>query len=513
MSAPYRESGAPEHLALLDYLRRAERRAYQSLAGLDVEESMEALRADSAEVCGEARVRAEIELVDTGATEVARERARRRLRARGSGLLSARTTEVNERVRRWRAEATVTFAGDQLPYLSVPPRLAEIADAAARRRLSTAYWQRTEAVTDDLAEVWARRRAAALELGYRSYAAAYAHWKNLDLDEVATLARATLAATEQRYCTDLARYLDQHVGVDVSDYHACDLPRLFRGGRWDEAFPAGQLLPRTLGAARDLGLDVAALPGVRLDLDARPGKSPRPFCAAVRVPEEIYLVALPTGGQRDYEEVLHELGHVAHFAFADRTAPWELRYLPDDSVAEAVAYLFAGLLYTPEFLVRRFGLTEPAAIEFARYARFLECAMVRRYCAKTLFEIEAHGAGDLASSAGRYAWWLREATRIEVAPQSVLTDTDAGLYSVQYLIAWFLAAHVRQRLVAEFGPAWFASPAARTVVRHIWARANQQTPKTMLAEAAGGSAMDWRPLSAALTDERPDRPGPADRGL
>ena len=46
-----------------------------------------------------------------------------------------------------------------------------------------------------------------------------------------------------------------------------------------------------------------------MDLEARPFKSPRPFCASISVPDEIKLVVNPHGGQQDYRALFHEAGH------------------------------------------------------------------------------------------------------------------------------------------------------------------------------------------------------------
>jgi hypothetical protein len=172
--------------------------------------------------------------------------------------------------------------------------------------------------------------------------------------------------------------------------------------------------------------------------------------------------------------------------------------LPDDSVAEAVAYVFAGLLMEPGFLVQTVGMPKAAAQSFTQYARFLECAMVRRYCAKTLYEIEAYEAADFLATTNRYAELLRDATGAETPPQLALSDTDPGFYSVQYLTAWFLAAHLRERLVRDFGQSWYAEPAAGSTLRDIWRRTNAYTPGTFLSEAADASCLDWKPLCASL---------------
>jgi len=495
-----------DDLGLFHYLVRSSRREHQVLAGLPVEESIESLQACAAQVSNKSQVIREIEQLDR-LSGLERERASRRLLARSSALMSIQVGTLVEKVDTWRASATVTFRGQQHPYHAAPSMLAELPTSADRQELSAAYWRVTDEIADDLARIWVERQKIVVDLGYENYAAAFSHWKALDLPQIEHMARATITETERTYRNDLDWFLDAHANTSRNGFHHCDLPRLFRGQQWDYAFHAEALVTTTLATARGLGVDVTALPGVKLDLDDRHGKTRRPFCVAVTAPGEIHLVAVPSGGQRGYEEVLHEFGHVAHFALTDEALPWDLRLLPDDTVAESVAYLFAELLYSPEFLTRRMGMAEQQAMDFARYARFLECTMVRRYCAKVLFEVEAHTSGDLAASAPRYAWWLESVTGMEVPQQSVLTETDTGLYAVQYLLAWFLAAQIRERLHADFGPNWFDNPSARPSLRRIWSQACRHTPATLLAETTGATSLDWHPLCDDLATTRTaDRP-------
>ena len=49
----------------------------------------------------------------------------------------------------------------------------------------------------------------------------------------------------------------------------------------------------------------------------RPKKSPRAFCAPVRVPGEVYLVLSPVGGRDDFSVLFHEAGHAEHYANVD----------------------------------------------------------------------------------------------------------------------------------------------------------------------------------------------------
>ena len=62
---------------------------------------------------------------------------------------------------------------------------------------------------------------------------------------------------------------------------------------------------------------------IRLDTGEREGKRSRAFCAPVRVPDEVYLVLRPHGGQTDWNTFLHELGHALHFAYMRPDLPFE----------------------------------------------------------------------------------------------------------------------------------------------------------------------------------------------
>ena len=77
------------------------------------------------------------------------------------------------------------------------------------------------------------------------------------------------------------------------------------------------------------------------DIESRPNKSPRAFCAPVRVPGEVYLVIAPVGGRDDYATLFHEGGHTEHSASVAPELPFEFRCLGDNSISETYAFLFA----------------------------------------------------------------------------------------------------------------------------------------------------------------------------
>ena len=62
------------------------------------------------------------------------------------------------------------------------------------------------------------------------------------------------------------------------------------------------MLPALEATLSDLGIDLRAQENVHLDLEERPRKTPRAFCAPIEVPGRVMLVIQPIG--RLLEEVL-----------------------------------------------------------------------------------------------------------------------------------------------------------------------------------------------------------------
>src|SRR5205814_8350999 len=68
---------------------------------------------------------------------------------------------------------------------------------------------------------------------------------------------------------------------------------------------------------REMGIDPLAAGRIRLDTGEREGKRSRAFCAPLRIPDEVYLVLHPHGGQTDWstfrsEEHTSELQSLRH---------------------------------------------------------------------------------------------------------------------------------------------------------------------------------------------------------
>jgi hypothetical protein len=392
----------------------------------------------------------------------------------------ATKAEAAELARR-EATLTVELDGSEMPYRQVSIEQANEPDPDRRAALEEARLRVMDAELNPL-HVQAHERGVDLarELGYPSTLAMTEELAGLDLRGLGEQCRSFLAATDEWYEAMVAPDLERELGFGFERLRRSDIGAFLRGPALDWAFPGDRLLPAYETTLAGIGLDGG---GVKLDLEARPNKTPRAFCAPVHVPDEVHLVMALVGGRDDYEVLMHETGHAQHFSRMPRELPAEARYLGDNSVTEGFAFLFQHLVAAPEWLEATLGLSETRPL--VGHARATRLLMLRRYCAKLLYELELHG-GELDGAApARYASLLSEAVRVEWSPVSWLSDVDEFFYAARYLRAWAFETHLRRVLEDRFGPRWFAQPEAGALLRSLWSEGQARSADELLAELTG----------------------------
>jgi hypothetical protein len=229
-----------------------------------------------------------------------------------------------------------------------------------------------------------------------------------------------------------------------------------------------------------------------LDLESRPNKTPRAFCAPVIVPGEVYLVLTPIGGREDFSIMFHEAGHTEHFAHIGAELAFEFRYLGDAAISETFAFLFQHLIDTPAWLERRLEITD--ATQLAAYARANRLIYLRRYAAKLAYELELHSSEHpLEQMRSRYSELLGSALGVAWSGETYLSDVDPGFYCAGYLRAWALEAHLRAHLRARFGEAWFEVREAGDLLRALWRDGMRLSAEELLGELTG-ERLDFRIL-------------------
>jgi hypothetical protein len=400
-----------------------------------------------------------------------------------AGYLGNFVSEEAERVAELEATLTAAVDGDEIPFRMLRPRLMNEEDRDVRERVEAARNELTDehlnALELQAAQVVQRETR---RLGADNYADLHRSF-GLPLDDLAEQCQRLLADTEDLWFEAGDRFFRSRVGLGLAEIKRWDVGRAWRGAAWDASFPRDRMLPALEGTLADLGIDLRAQRNVELDLEERPNKDPRAFCAPIEVPGRVVLVMKPQGGPDDWRALFHEAGHTEHFAHTDASLSPEERRLGDNSVTEGWAMLLEYLTTDPAWLERRLDFPRP--YEFAAEGAVQLLWIVRRYSAKLLYELEFHAAEDLTALQPRYVELLSEATKVEPAATDYLGDIDDGFYASEYLRAWAFEAQLRAYLRERFGNAWFSRREAGSLLRELWAEGQRPTADELLREVTG----------------------------
>jgi hypothetical protein len=407
------------------------------------------------------------------------------------GFIGARTREAEAELAAREAALRIEVDGEALGYREAAGVQAGEADADRRARIEAARDEATGRELSPLAgAVIESSHAAARDLGWPNELAMWTELIGIDLEALAREAEAFLAATDARYTELLDGELARIVGCGLADARRSDLPRFFRAPEFDPLFPAEGLVSSLAGTLAGMGVGLDTRPNVALDVEPRPLKSPRAFCAPVRVPAEVHLVVAPIGGADDHRALFHEAGHALHFGGVDPGAVFERRCLGDNTQTEGYAFLFEHIVEDPGWLARRGG-RDGDAERLRRHARAHRLLKARRYCAKLLYELELHAAEQLDGLDGVYARRLSDALHIPWPTTTWLTDLDPGFYAASYLRAWALETRLRATLRDRAGVAWWADPRAGALLTERWRegqpRIAEATPLSELAADLTGA--------------------------
>jgi hypothetical protein len=422
------------------------------------------------------RLRAAAEDGSRGGVELWRFACERRLEA-------VARAEIEE-IARLEASLSAEVDGEEIGFRLLVPAIGNEPDRGRRERLERA---RAELVNDHLNRHYRAAaeavRAETARLGAPTYRELYERF-GFPLERVAEQCRAFLADTEDLYVRALDDVFRRRVAVPLEEAERWDVRRLFRAPDWDAGFPRDAMLPALESTLAGLGIDLRSQRNVEIDVEPRPKKHPRAFCAPIDVPGRVVLVIQPIGGVYDWQALFHEAGHTEHFAHTSAALPFEARRLGDDAVTEGWAMLVEHLVSDPAWLSRRLDFARPE--EFAAEAAAGLLYVVRLLAAKLLYEVELHAGAPLDEMPSRYVDWMREGTKVEHSPTDFLAGVDPGFYSTSYLRAFAFEAQVRAFLREEFGRTWFTRREAGSLLRELWAEGQGLRADEILDELTGG---------------------------
>jgi hypothetical protein len=406
------------------------------------------------------------------------------------GLIGRATKAEDAELARREASLEIEVDGEVMPFRQSSVIQTNEPDPDRRAAIEEARFEVAERELNPLQrQVLERSQALALELGWSSMREMCEELSGIDLVALGRQTAAFMEATEDTFEAVLSGPLERELGFGFERLRRSDLTYFFRSPSLDTALPDERLLPSLEETLEGLALNP---PGVILDVELRPKKTPRAFCAPVRIPDEVYLVIARRGGLDDYEALFHEAGHAQHFAHMPGSLETEYRYFGDNSITESFAFLFQHLTASPAWLRARLDVMEPGPVE--AQARAVKLVFLRRYAAKLAYELELHSSPPSIDPLREvYAQRMRDALHVEWQSTSWLADVDPFFYAANYIRAWALETHVRRLLVERFGELWFEEPEAGEFLKTLWAEGQRLRGDELLHELTGAE-LDYMTL-------------------
>jgi hypothetical protein len=436
---------------------------YQSLSGLKTEAQLQPLYEKYRAIFSDESLEVAREMF-VGSAEGSDDRrsARILLDWQVESQSSRQLAPLDEREIAWEGETILRLPdGREIPYQRTAIEIANSTDRTERAMMETA---RVVLVERELApmkkERFQRERDITESIGLANgYNATWELLSGIDLSALRDECIAFLRDTQSMWDEVAASVVKRVLNMNLREMSRADALALFRAREFDQFFPARDMESAIRGQVAEMGIESGADGRIVFDTGEREGKRSRAFCSPVKVPDEVYLVLRPHGGQTDWNTFLHEYGHALHFAYMRPDLPMEFRFMGDNSVTEGFAMLFDHLMQDAGWLKRYTGLEKNTSPAFLRSAGFEELHFLRRYCAKFIYETHLYG-GDPSWDAlpDLYVELLTKATSFQYSPADAFVDVDPRYYSARYLRAWQHQALLTETLVERYDADWWRNP-------------------------------------------------------
>jgi hypothetical protein len=409
---------------------------------------------------------------------------------------------LDEREIAWEGSAMVTLGnGTKVQFERTPIEMANSTDRPYRLAIENA---RSTLVEAELAPLRRERFQREREIIERlqladGYNATWELLSGISLTELRSQCEQFLRDTQAMWDETFREFVKRILRIDPREATRSDALALFRAREFDAYFPATEMESQVQRQVREMGVDPLASERIRLDTGEREGKRSRAFCSPVRVPDEVYLVLRPHGGQTDWSTFLHELGHALHFAYMRPDYPFEYRWLGDNSITEAYAMLFDHRMDDGGWLNRYTQLGEGNLRTFLRSAGFEELHFIRRYCAKFIYETHLYGGnGTWDALPDLYVDLLSSATNFRYSRSDAFVDVDPRYYSARYLRAWQLQALIAETLTQRYDKDWWRNPRAGPwIVQSLFSEGQRELAHEQ-AERVSGRELSFAPLAREI---------------
>lgn len=273
-----------------------------------------------------------------------------------------------------------------------------------------------------------------------------------------------LRDTEDAYYRRMTPWVEEEIGRPFHKLSRCHALHLLRVRKYDDRFGMVTTLDKLARTFAGIGFDPLKREDVIVDFSA---VNVSGMCVGLTIPGEAHVLMNPVGGLIDMETALHETGHAFFLSHFDPHLPMEYRRLYRTAgLDEAFAFLFTGLLESPEWLTEIGGLTDHEALSLSELYQTRKLCLVRRYIGKFQAETALHESVDFKNPE-YYTDFMERATGFVYEPAAYLADMEPGFYSLDYLEGWAGANVLTSTLKRLFGPAWFKSTSAGDFLKEM----------------------------------------------
>jgi hypothetical protein len=481
------------------FMEEISREYYQAASGLKATAELQPIYARYKHVMDEESLGLVLDMFRSAKAGTPEHRSARLLLEWQAEAQSARElAPLDEQAIAWENSAVVTLPdGSQIQYEETSIEIGNSTDRARRLAIEAA---RSKVVESGLVAIkrehLQREREITENLGLAAdYNAAWEKLSGVALIDLRDQCARFLKDTESMWRDTFREFVPKVLGITPEEATRADAIALFRAREFDAFFPGNEMESQVHRQVREMGIDPTAKGRIVLDTGERPGKRSRAFCAPVRIPEEVYLVLRPHGGQTDWNTFLHELGHALHFAYMDGSDEFEDLWLGDNSVTESYAMLFDHMMQQRGWLTRYTKLGAADVPRFLRAAGFEELQFLRRYCAKLIYEVELYGGKTRWESLpDLYVETLTSATTFRYSRSDAFIDVDPRYYSARYLRAWQQQSLLSETLTTRFDEDWWRNPKAGPwVVEQLFGEGQKELAHEIAARVSG-KALSFAPL-------------------
>lgn len=442
-----------------------------------------------------------LRLAEEDAEEDRRERLYRLRKTCEGGIVTAALARRDDALENAVLAARVEWEGEQVPLRTAQALLATTEAYADRDRLGELQLTVSAAFNDERRGLLAAHEELSGELsGQPDPIRRHEDQKGISLRQLRDALDTARVQTTPAFDRLRGIWFERLLGPDreamPTSSHTSWMRRL---SPLATTYTKERSVPVCVATLQALGLDIEGEPGIRLDLEDRPQKSPRACVIASDPPSLVHLITRAQGGLHDYEAFLHEAGHALHYAGCDPDLPYVYRRIArDHALTEIYSFLLDSIVREPGWHQQHFGLSQVVARDHAEAAVFLDMLLFRRYSAKLAFELEFWGrfSRDGGTPDG-YAEKLTAATGIRYRPAGYLIDMDAGFYSADYLRAWIRAAQLRRHLRREVGHDWWRRAETGALLRGLFREGTRPTSEDV-ARRIGFDPLDTGPLEHEL---------------